>query len=274
MNKHISAGTHEAQVMTARGVLLVTVNSKRSFARHSHRQYGIGMMDTGGHRSASGRGVVEAIRGDIIAVNPEEVHDGASIQGASRRWRMLYFDQAMVMAAASDMDGHVSATYEFGRPVMGSTAAGALFNQLFNAFGCSRGGGANALLREQSLLGLLACLGTHDPVSLARGVPAGILRAKAAMDADPAHAFTLAELSRLGDMGRYRTIRLFARATGLTPHAYLVQRRVELARQLIRGGQGLADAALHAGFSDQSHLTRVFSTRFGYTPGRYAAAVA
>jgi AraC-like DNA-binding protein len=73
-------------------------------------------------------------------------------------------------------------------------------------------------------------------------------------------------------MNPFQTIRMFARATGLTPHAYLVQRRIELARDLIRQRVALADVAMTAGFSDQSHLARTFVARFGYTPGTYAKA--
>jgi AraC-like DNA-binding protein len=68
-------------------------------------------------------------------------------------------------------------------------------------------------------------------------------------------------------------MRGFARLTGLTPHAYIVQRRLDLARLAIRSGTGLADAASAAGFADQSHFHRAFTRRYGLTPGVYAAAM-
>ena len=67
-------------------------------------------------------------------------------------------------------------------------------------------------------------------------------------------------------------MRGFARLTGLTPHAYVVQRRLDLARRLIRQGGALAEAAVDAGFADQSHMHRVFAAHYGFTPGAYAAA--
>ena len=57
----------------------------------------------------------------------------------------------------------------------------------------------------------------------------------------------------------------------MSPHAYLIQLRLEKARQLISKGKSIADAALLAGFSDQSHLTRSFKKRYGLTPGRYGS---
>ena len=46
-----------------------------------------------------------------------------------------------------------------------------------------------------------------------------------------------------------------------------------MARRHLRSGYALADAALMAGFADQSHMTRAFQRQFGITPGRYRAAV-
>ena len=67
-------------------------------------------------------------------------------------------------------------------------------------------------------------------------------------------------------------VRAFARELGTTPHAYVVQCRVRLARQFLLRGQTLATAAQRAGFADQSHMTRAFVRQFGITPGRYLAA--
>jgi AraC-like DNA-binding protein len=75
-------------------------------------------------------------------------------------------------------------------------------------------------------------------------------------------------------MSRFQLLRGFAREVGTTPHAYLVQRRVCLARRLLAAGKPLADTAHRAGFADQSHMTRAFLRQLGITPGRYRAAVA
>lgn len=75
----------------------------------------------------------------------------------------------------------------------------------------------------------------------------------------------------MSGLSRFQLLRAVARATGLTPHAYLMQRRVQMARRLIDGGMGLAEAAVASGFADQSHMTRVFTRTFGLPPGAYAA---
>ena len=74
-------------------------------------------------------------------------------------------------------------------------------------------------------------------------------------------------------LSRFQLLRGFAHEMGLPPHAYRMQRRVVLARQLIARGAALADAAASAGFADQSHMTRAFVRLLGVTPASYAAAM-
>jgi AraC-like DNA-binding protein len=85
---------------------------------------------------------------------------------------------------------------------------------------------------------------------------------------------SLAELAALSGVSRFQLLRGFAHEVGTTPHAYLVQRRVRLARQLLATGQTPVQAAMQAGFADQSHMIRAFVRQIGVTPSRYQAAIA
>jgi AraC-like DNA-binding protein len=89
-----------------------------------------------------------------------------------------------------------------------------------------------------------------------------------------AEDLTLQELAAEAKLSRYHLIRAFHHATGLTPHAYLINQRIKAAKQRLRQGEDLMEIAAATGFSDQAHLTRVFKTRVGVTPGAYRAAVA
>jgi len=71
----------------------------------------------------------------------------------------------------------------------------------------------------------------------------------------------------------YHFARLFRRTVGVPPHQYVLRRRVERAKELLLTGRlGLSEVALAAGFSDQSHLTRVFRRAVGLTPARFRRA--
>ncbi len=97
---------------------------------------------------------------------------------------------------------------------------------------------------------------------------------KMSIDDAPARPISLADLARESGLSRFQLVRAFARATGLTPHAYLMQRRIDLARRLIADRTPLAEAAAASGFADQAHMTRLFVRNYGVAPGAYAAAVA
>jgi len=259
------------------GAEAVAADSALAFARHSHERFGIGLIERGAQRSASGRGPVEAGAGDLITVNPGEVHDGAPLGAGGRAWRMLYLEPAVVAAAVATVTRGRRRAAELPRPVVRASEGGAGlaagFRRLYRA---ATEAGAEPLLREELLLALLAGLLREEGApgeGARRPLPPGIARARALIEADPARPLSLAELAQAAELGRFQLLRGFARATGLTPHAYLVQRRLDLARRLIAAGTPLAETSAAAGFADQSHLTRAFARRYGLTPGAYAAAV-
>jgi AraC family transcriptional regulator len=62
----------------------------------------------------------------------------------------------------------------------------------------------------------------------------------------------------------------FRQSIGLSPHQWLLRRRVDEAKRLMRNRTlSLAEIALTCGFVDQSHFTRVFTSRIGISPGAW-----
>jgi AraC-like DNA-binding protein len=243
------------------GLQTVAAESARSFPRHTHDVFGIGVIDRGGQRSASGRGAVEAVRGDVITVNPGEVHDGVALRGETRAWRMLHLAPALFGDAAPGC--------ELTRPVLSDPALRSGVDRLFAAV--ARGDEALAL--EQGVLQLLSrAPGMLAPEPAPREALASLERARARIADDCAHAPTLAELAAEAGLSRFQLLRGFAAAFGLPPHAWLQQCRLSRARCLIAQGQSLAEAAAGAGFADQSHMTRAFVRFLGFTPGAFASA--
>jgi AraC-like DNA-binding protein len=82
----------------------------------------------------------------------------------------------------------------------------------------------------------------------------------------------LDDLARVAGLTRFQLIRLFKRTVGLTPHAYLVQIRLNAACRHLKRGYPLAESALAAGFCDQSALTKHFKRSYGITPLQFADA--
>jgi AraC-like DNA-binding protein len=127
---------------------------------------------------------------------------------------------------------------------------------------------------EENLLPLIMRIsrryGLRQP---AREPSPSVKKALTRIDGDPTSSIQLAELAELAGTSRFRLLRGFVREVDATPHAYLMQRRVHLTRQLLADGRPIVEAAMDAGFADQSHFTRAFVRQFGVTPGGYVAAL-
>ncbi|MDK4701077.1 AraC family transcriptional regulator [Rhizobium sp. CNPSo 4062] len=253
------------------GIEAVRAETGHSFPKHTHEQFGVGIIEAGAQRSLSGRGMVQAEAGDVISVNPNEVHDGMPI-GESRAWSMLYFDPRLIGDLLRDVGEGRFGAVEFPSPVIRDGRTAGHFKTLFSLL--IEDAAESPLLREGLLLSLLAAVMREGAGRLREdAVFADINRARELIDDDPAAPLTLAELAELCGLSHFRFLRAFAKVTGLTPHAYLMQRRIHEARRLIAAGTSLAEAAFASGFSDQSHMTRLFVRNFGVSPGAYAAAI-
>jgi AraC family transcriptional regulator len=82
------------------------------------------------------------------------------------------------------------------------------------------------------------------------------------------HDLTLSELAEAVGLSSHHFRHLFKQSTGLAPHQYLLQCRVERARQLLlqRSNMTVAEIAAAVGFCDQSHLARHMKRLLGVTP--------
>ena len=114
------------------GVHAVEARSRHTFPRHTHDRYGIGVIVRGAQRSWSGRGTVEAGRGNIITCNPGEVHDGAPI-GDTREWKMLYLPPPLVGAMVADIREGATGDFEFADPVIRKHAQVQAFEAAYDA---------------------------------------------------------------------------------------------------------------------------------------------
>lgn len=212
--------------------------------------------------------MVEAGPGDVITCNPGEVHDGRPV-GDSRMWRMLYLPPQLVAAVASDVHEGAAQELEFTDPVISERAHARRFESAYDAL-ASRS--VDAEDAQERLIQLLAGFLRVKPHS-SRHPPEAWTRAKARIDDDPAAHVTLAELAHEAGLSRFQLLRRFVSGTGLTPHAYIVQRRMDTARAMIACGESFAAVAITCGFADQSHFNRLFVRRYGLTPGAYARAM-
>lgn len=271
-------GAHRSTVAATAlpGVFVTTTDSARSFPRHWHGGYGLGLVDRGAQKSASGRGMVEAFAGQCITHNPGEVHDGTPIGDAGRRWRMFHIEPA---AMARLLGLTQAASLEWHAPVIDAAALRVTLDRAFAAAEAASGAAPHAGAAAPALLeeGLVLAVGrSFEPTPAprpARPDEGHLARVVERLADELAQAPTLDELAALAGTTRYTLVRQFGRRHGLPPMAWWQQWRLQRARERVAAGWSLADTALACGFSDQSHLTRVFTRQFGYTPGAWRKAV-
>jgi AraC family transcriptional regulator len=100
--------------------------------------------------------------------------------------------------------------------------------------------------------------------------PAALRRVQLFVEANLERTIHLTDLAGRADLSLHHFARAFKMSAGLTPRAFVEERRIERAKQLINESHhALADIAVECGFRTQSRLTTRFKCRTGFTPAEY-----
>ncbi len=91
--------------------------------------------------------------------------------------------------------------------------------------------------------------------------------------AGPAVRHSAAEFESVSGLDRWTVARQFRAAFGTSPRRFRTMRQLDIARRKAACGMPLAQAALEAGFADQSHMSRMFKRAYGLTPATWLAAL-
>lgn len=244
---------------------------KMDFARHSHRRYCVGVIESGGLGFRYRGREVAAPAGSINLAVPGEPHTGHGLDERGWTYRMFYLPPEMMAVAGG------RASEALGGPVFLSGAVRdavlaarlrAVHLRLETGSLCPEG------VEEELVSALeLLCLRHADenlaPESGPVRDPAGLERVREYIEDNHWRRLDLTELADEAALSPFHLARIFGRRFGLPPHAYLNLVRVRRARQLLDNGQAPAAVAAEVGFHDQPHLTRRFKAVYGLTPGQY-----
>ncbi|RWA68423.1 AraC family transcriptional regulator [Mesorhizobium sp.] len=240
-----------------------------AYALHTHPTWVFGVVVAGVEKLRIGRRQHLAQAGSIIIVNPEEPHDGEKGAPAGWAYRTCYPDAALMAEIAEDLELR-------GLPMFseGIVQAPELARAFVRAHRL-----AGELDQEAAMLVALSKLAKRfgDGKVLDHASEAGETARRFRLygeliAADLSAGFDLAQLAAAARVTRFQVIRDFHRAAGMTPGQYLRDRRIRAASALMKTEMPLAEIAVATGFADQSHLTRVFKTIKGLSPGAWRAA--
>lgn len=259
-----------AQVMLARCdepfEMLSGTYVRQRFAPHLHETYAVGVLERGAARLRyRGTDVIHRA-GDVITLEPFEVHTGEPVDGAGWSYRMLYLPIELMTRFGAD--GVTAPTFAHSHYADADLATQMVaMHRLLET--------DRDVLRQASMLAdtLHRLCERHAdveprPVAHVGSVP--LARVREYLEVHFAHAVTLAELAALAGVSPFHLIRQFRRAYGLPPYMYLELVRINRAKDMLRQGARISDVAYLTGFSDQSHLTRRFKRVVGVPPGQYA----
>ena len=240
--------------------------SGEAYRRHRHDTYAVGLTDHG-LQVFDYRGSARTARpGDVVALYPDEPHDGRAGTPEGFGYRIVYVEPARLSDALRAVRGRPHPLPFLRDPVARSPR---LARAVADAFESP----AESLAIDSVVValaeGLTAGTGGVEPP---RHVDAGALeRARQFLDAERTRVVHSSELASITGLTRYELARQFRVLFGTSPYRYLLMRRLELARDGIHRGRPLVEIACDAGFADQAHFTRTFKAAFGLTPARYRA---
>lgn len=244
-----------------------TKSSQSVFKAHMHTTFSIGAVDEGCVEYLVGAECARLEPGSLAIINPEILHSCNAVSAGGRSYFMLYLDLNWCTAVQNGLWG----VEQF----LPSTVIKIDDQKLYDEY-CE---GMQAIIhhqvhlqeKEQIAYDLASMVFRQccQPTAELHNTPKNIQHLKELLKEDLEKDLTLDSLSdRLG-VNPYTLIRKFKLETGLTPHAYRMNHRIEKAKSYLQKGDDIAETAVKCGFFDQSHLHRNFKAMTTITPKEY-----
>jgi len=239
------------------------------YARHSHEHFSIGAITAGRSTYVHEQASCEVATGTVVLMNPGDVHACNPIDDQPWSYRMLYVDTPWLTDLQHQLG--FAAELDFRRFACTHTADRGLFDGLNQLYELLLDAQASTLQKHSGAVAFFTEVQIRlNPAQVTFEEPNGKLeRAADYIREHCTQALKLEDICAAAELSASYLIRAFKQQYGMTPHAYLVNRRIQFARQQLRQGRLIADVALDAGFADQAHFQRAFKQHLAATPGQY-----
>lgn len=239
------------------------------YTKHSHETFSIGAINGGQSIYMNGK-VQELVgAGAVVVMNPGDVHACNPIGHQPWSYRMLYVD-ALWMGRLQHELGF-SQSQDFRAFSTSVTYSPDLYVGLNRLCAILNDKHAEHLQKHSAVVRFFSEVQTRlDPAHCLKSeANYKLARAAEYIHENYTRSLRLDEICAAAELSASYLIRSFKRYHGMTPHEYLINRRIQHSRQQLRRGYAIAEVALEAGFSDQAHFQRAFKRIVAATPGQY-----
>lgn len=243
--------------------------SGKTFREHTHDTFSVGLIESGRAVFQCADGTHHVDEGQIALIPPGVVHACNPPATGNLTYRMFYVDGRCIQDAATRLWGAADGLPAFRAFVLDDARLFRSWRAFHRVMEREAGPEEKNRRFRLAISGLVERHAGHprdeDPIR-----PDGMVeRIREHIAADLTRSTKLTALANLAGVSPHYLLRTFRETTGLPPHSYRNQLRVEFGKRLLRGGVPIARAAVEAGFVDQSHFTRVFKGFTGATPRQY-----
>jgi len=244
-----------------------------SFNRHYHDCYSVGIL-IGGVEKMFYRGANHIGKeGDIVCISPGEIHDGFTVTDGGSSYSIMYLDIDFVHGLIG-IEGRRKSPYLFEKPFVSEPSlvhpilAGMKHLQRWRTAGLNDPGTVEFTVALSDLFSRHASGFRKD-----KRCRADIVKAKSIIDASFHENLDTNMLASSVGVKPLNLIKGFKKAFGIPPHQYQLMLRVENVKAGILEHHSLVNLALENGFTDQSHMTKVFKKFVGTSPTRFRALI-
>ena len=248
----------------------VTDGCKVYYNLHSHTHWSLGAITQGVSTFIYRENSYHVTEGDLVLMNPDWPHACNPIENQPWAYLMLYVDTTWLTQLRYD-EGLLQ------RPRWQDIANAVITdNHLYQGY-CTMAAtlldDTRELLDKQTqvieYLSTLMHTLDNQKLVLDRQTPAALNKLAIYLNEHCTEELSLDELCTLSGYSPSYLIRSFRQHFGMTPHAYIVNKRIQYGQQQLKKGISIIDTALNAGFSDQAHFQRTFKRLVAATPNQY-----
>jgi AraC-like DNA-binding protein len=243
--------------------LLKALDYNEDFPLHSHETFCVSLIENGTFKENE----QFASTGSIFITNPNQIHSNDMVFDTGYSFKTLYISPDIF----KKINNNQSLIFDnncIENPV--------LFNHL-NQFSENALKGPLSIFDEKQLFSSLESMlnqyahPTEKPV--ADALIERIDHVIGHIQAHLGQKIVLDDLAKILDLDKFKFIRLFKKHLGLSPFSYITMLRIDKSKAFLQQGATLVDAALDAGFYDQSHYTNYFKHYVGVTPKIYQQGI-